>query len=154
VDVDPPTSRKEVRSVTVVAANGEMMAGDTECIHDEIVKSTHRKVHVVRDTLVGYAWDMDSGIEFLGWCKRGRGSRGKPRDLSIEFTGLILDESGIYEYKSPLVPIRIEGEFWAIGSGAQAALGAMRMGADPAEAVEIACEIDPYCGGPITVERL
>ena len=140
--------------MTVIAANREMMVGDTECIHDEIVVSTHRKVHVVRDMLVGYAWDMDSGIEFLEWCKRGKGMRGKPRDLSVEFTGLILDGSGIYEYKSPLVPIRIDGEFWAIGSGAQAALGAMRMGADPVEAVEIACAIDPYCGGPIIVECL
>jgi ATP-dependent protease HslVU (ClpYQ) peptidase subunit len=97
---------------------------------------------------------IDRGMEFLGWIKWGMGSRGKPGGLSDEFTGLLLDENGLYEYESPLVPIRIEGEFWAIGSGAQAALGAMRMGANPAEAVKIACAIDPFCGEPITVERL
>jgi len=140
--------------VTVIVANKETMVGDTECIHDDKVVGTHCKVHVVRDMLVGYAGCMDSGIEFLEWCKRGKGSRGKPRDLTEEFTGLILDESGLYEYKGFLIPIRIEGDFWAIGTGAPAALGAMHMGADPAEAVKIACEIDPYCGGPITVERL
>jgi len=140
--------------MTVIAVNNEMMVGDTLIVHQDRLVSTHCKVHVVREMLVGYAGDMDSGIEFLEWCKRGRGSRGKPRDLSEEFTGLVLDESGIYEYTSPLVPIRIEGDFWAIGSGAQAALGAMRMGADPAEAVKIACAIDPFCGEPITVKRL
>ncbi len=140
--------------MTVIAANREMMAGDTRSTHDEIVVGTHRKVHVVRDMLVGYAGCMDSGIMFLGWCKRGMGSRGKPGDLTPEFTGLILDESGLYEYKGFLVPILIERDFWAIGSGAQAALGAMRMGADPAEAVEIACAIDLHSAGPITVERL
>ena len=140
--------------MTVIASNREMMVGDTECIHDERIVSTHRKVHVVRDMLVGYAGCMDSGIEFLEWCKRGMGSRGKPRDLAQEFTGLILDESGLYEYKFPLVPIQVEGEVWAIGSGAQGALGAMYMGADPEKAVQIACAIDPYCGGPITVEKL
>src|SRR5215211_2009708 len=65
---------KEVRPVTVIAANREMMVGDTQCIHDDTRVSTHRKVHVVRDILVGYAGCMDSGIEFLGWCKRGMGS--------------------------------------------------------------------------------
>jgi hypothetical protein len=140
--------------VTVIAANREMMVGDTQCIHDDRVVSTHHKVHVVRDMLVGYAGCMDSGIQFLEWTKRGKGSRGKPRDLSFEFTGLILDESGLYEYKSPLVPMRVEGDVWAIGSGAQAAFGAMFMGADPEEAVRIAIRIDPYCGGPINVERL
>lgn len=113
--------------MTVIAANREMMAGDTQCIHDDRVVSTHRKVHIVRDMVVGYAWDVDSGIEFLGWCKRGMGSRGKPGGLSEEFTGLLLDETGIYEYKGPLVPIRIEGDVWTIGSGAQVALGAINL---------------------------
>jgi hypothetical protein len=140
--------------VTVIAANRDMMAGDTQCVHEDRLVSTHRKVHVVRDMIVGYATCVDSGIEFLGWVKRGKGSKGKPGGLSEEFTGLLLDESGIYEYRYQLVPMRIEGDCWAIGSGAQAALGAMFMGADPEEAVKIACAIDPYCGVPITVERL
>src|SRR3712207_4523317 len=124
-----------------------MMAGDTQCIHEDRLVSTHQKVHVVRDMIVGYATCVASGIEFLGWVERGKGSRGKPGGLSEEFTGLLLDESGIYEYRYQLVPMRIEGDCWAIGSGAQAAMGAMLMGADPEEAVQVACAIDPYCGG-------
>jgi len=38
--------------------------------------------------------------------------------------------------------------------GARAALGTLFIGADPEEAVQNACAIDSYCGGPITVERL
>jgi hypothetical protein len=56
-------------------------------------------------------------------------------------SGLLLDENGLYEYESPLVPMRIEGDCSAIGSGVQTALGAMLMGADPGEAVRIACAI-------------
>ena len=67
---------------------------------------------------------------------------------------LLLDENGLYEHESPLVPMRIEGDCSAIGTGAQAALGAMLMGADPEEAAQVACAIDPYCSGPITVEEL
>ena len=35
--------------------------------------------------------DTRSGVRFLGWVKRGMGSRGKPNDLHDEFVGLILD---------------------------------------------------------------
>ena len=69
-------------------------------------------------------------------------------------SGLLLDENGMYEYKSPLVPMRIEGDCWTIGTGAQAALGAMYMGANLREAAEVACAIDSWCSGPIMVEAL
>jgi hypothetical protein len=72
----------------------------------------------------------------LGWVKRVIGARGRPGGLSDEFTGFLLDENR------------------AIGRGAQAALGAMYMGATPEEAAQVACAVDPYCSGPITVERL
>ena len=140
--------------MTIIAANREVMVGEMRIVHDENVVGKHLKVHLVKDRIVGYAGCMDSGIMFLGWCKRGMNSRSKPRDLDENFTGLILDESGLYEYKSFLVPIRIDQDFWAIGSGAQAALGAMHMGASPEEAVKIACEIAPDCGGPVVVESL
>jgi ATP-dependent protease HslVU (ClpYQ) peptidase subunit len=153
MDANPSNSMKDGR-LTVIAGNREMVAGDTLVVHDDRTVSTHRKVHVVRDMIVGYAGCLDSGVRFLGWVKRGMGSRGKPNDLSDQFTGLILDEDGIYEYRFQLVSICVEGDCWAIGSGAQAALGAMFMGADPEEAAEVACAIDPFCGGPVTVERL
>src|SRR3974390_2023022 len=39
---------------------------------------------------------------------------------------------------------KIKDTFYAVGSGAKAALGAMHMGADAYRAVQVACEIDPY----------
>lgn len=140
--------------MTVIVADRKTMSGDTMCVHRGMVVGVHRKVHVVRDMVVGYAGDGDSCVAFLEWCKRGMSSRGKPRDLSSEFTGLVLDESGLYEYTYFLIPMRIEKDFWAIGSGAQAAMGAMHMGATPWEAVEIACAVAPDCAEPITVEDL
>ena len=140
--------------MTVIVADRKTMSGDSMSVHRGTIVGTHRKVHPVRDMVVGYAGDADSGLAFLDWCRRGMSSRGKPRDLSDEFTGLVLDGSGLYEYTYLLVPMRIEGSFWAIGAGAQAALGAMRMGATPKKAVEIACAVAPYCAGPVTVEEL
>ena len=100
--------------------------------------------------MIGYAWSVDCGMEFSGWVKRVVESRGKRGDLSDEFTGLLLDENGLCENESALVTTHIEGDCWAIGSGAQAALGAIPMGADPEEAVQFACAIVSYCSGPTT----
>lgn len=41
------------------------------------------------------------------------------------------------------------GDYFAIGSGASYAMGAMKAGVDPVFAVEIACEEDPNTDGPI-----
>lgn len=140
--------------MTTIAANLESRAADSMTIHDLQMMGTHRKVHVVGDKIVGYSGCMDSGILFLGWVERGMNKRGLPRDLSEEFTGMILDRSGLWEYKGFMVPMRIEGGIWATGSGALAAMGAMRMGADPKRAVEISAELDPFTGGPVVVEPL
>ena len=46
------------------------------------------------------------------------------------------------------------GPFFAVGSGASAALGAMYAGATAEEAVRIAAKVDPYTGSDIRVERV
>lgn len=43
---------------------------------------------------------------------------------------------------------------WAIGSGANFALGAMRAGANALEAVKIAAQCDPYTGGKIRTYKV
>jgi ATP-dependent protease HslVU (ClpYQ) peptidase subunit len=45
----------------------------------------------------------------------------------------------------------LEAPFFAIGSGEQYALGALEMGADAVKAVEVACKLDVWSGGPLTV---
>ena len=45
-------------------------------------------------------------------------------------------------------------EFFAIGSGAEAALGALYMGATAIEAVEAACNVNIFCGLPVEHIRL
>lgn len=49
-------------------------------------------------------------------------------------------------------PVPVAGfDYWAAGSGGSAALGALHAGVGAAKAVEIACKIDLYSGGPVTV---
>jgi ATP-dependent protease HslVU (ClpYQ) peptidase subunit len=45
--------------------------------------------------------------------------------------------------------VKLRETFWAIGSGEQAAMVAMHMGATAKEAVEMAKRVDPYTGGRV-----
>ena len=53
--------------MTIIAVNRESVAGDTLVVHDDRTVSTHKKVHAVREMIVGYAGCLDSGVRFLGW---------------------------------------------------------------------------------------
>jgi len=71
---------------------------------------------------------------------------------------LYLCEEGVYcmqADKDHMAGIyKLEGDFFAEGSGVEAALAAMHMGADAELAAMIACEVCHDCYGPIQVENL
>jgi 20S proteasome alpha/beta subunit len=57
----------------------------------------------------------------------------------------VIDEAGWWPF---------EGAFHAIGSGADAALAALHMGASAEQAVEVAIKVDQGSGPPIGVLRV
>lgn len=79
-----------------------------------------------------------------------KGDKPDLRALMIAPNGsLFLFEDSIW----PSGPINA-GEFYAIGSGSDYAMGAMAMGASAVEAVRVAIQFDPNCGGePHTLDR-
>lgn len=82
--------------------------------------------------------------------------------LSQEIQALLVYPSGIvarlvvsYDSNSwRAETVVLEDTFYAIGSGADFAYGAMESGASPKRAVEIACKRDTGCGLPVQVESL
>ena len=102
------------------------------------------------EAIVGLAGETYSGLIFLDWLKADNADG--PENLLIgdaDFTGLVLTKRGLYEYDKWCRGERVLDRFYAIGSGAKAALGAMHMGADARQAVAVAARVDPYTGGPI-----
>ena len=49
---------------------------------------------------------------------------------------------------------QVDSKFFAVGSGARFAIPAMMAGASALKAVKIACSLDPFSGGKITVLRI
>lgn len=100
--------------------------------------------------IVGLAGESASGLVFLDWYQSG--DKETPEKLitgEADFTALVLNRSGLFEFDKWCRGEKILGRFYAVGSGAKAALGALHMGANARTAVRIACKVDPYSAGPI-----
>ena len=109
------------------------------------------KVYRVGDELVGWAGQYSEGPRWIDWYATGQ--RGKMPSIG-NISVLILGPDGLRIFEPGGLSTPIERGWLAVGSGASAAMGAFRAGADPKKAVEIACEIDSGSGGAVVVHKL
>jgi hypothetical protein len=68
-----------------------------------------------------------------------------------DFTAVVLNtaDKAVWIYDEWGIPQRITAPYYAVGSGAKVAYGAMHHGASATEAVLAACEHDPYTSFPV-----
>jgi len=105
--------------------------------------------------IVGLAGGAFDGLAFLDWLvTKQREPPQRLIDGDADFSALVLNAHGLFEYDKWCRPERVLEKFYAVGSGAKAALGAMHMGASARRAVAVACRIDPYTAPPIVTMRL
>jgi hypothetical protein len=110
------------------------------------------KVYRAGDALIGGAGEAASVRQFVTWYADGQ-RLPRPK-IADNFCALVLSKEGLSYWASNLVPEPIERGFHAIGSGGNAALGAMLAGANAKRAVEIACEVDTSSGGEVVLHKL
>lgn len=136
------------------------MAGDGQRNHcGTITNRKARKVRCLNDgTLVGTSGDVGFGDAVVNWIEEGGVDNAAIAAPKLEMDGgfacLILRPSGeLLLMGQDCRPCAIETPY-AVGSGMDLAIGAMRAGATPKQAVEIACEYDEHSGGEIAVFTL
>lgn len=116
-----------------------------------------RKVHRLPDSsLVGItSAKLGEPNRFLEWLRAGA-DRGAWQGEAPDLRALLVKPDGTLWLAdcSLVFSGPITAEFYAIGSGADFALGAMAIGADAERAVEAAISLDPHSGGPIHVDQL
>lgn len=118
----------------------------------KLFRKTIKSGRKTRTVILATAGESSPGMVFVDWY----GTGGARPDLlkDTDFTCLVLEPDGLYEVDSLCRPERILAPFYAIGSGAKAALAAMHCGKSAREAVAIAAKLDPYTGGRIVSMRL
>lgn len=144
--------------MTTIVANMHAMAADTRVTwtdydNERVNAAYGEKLERIGDEIIGTSGDYAAGVRFLEWVRAGRPAK-RPR-LIKDFRALVLNSKGIFliDGTDP-TPMPVGPTFYAIGSGAPYALGALEMGADLERAVDIAKMYDVYSGGKVTTLSL
>lgn len=135
---------------TIAFKNGVLAADSMACIGNR--KSTTKKIHIVDGKFViagaGALADIMRVVEYvhengLSECTRLFDIEAFPSAIAIDIN------SGTPYRLERGVWLAITDEYYAVGSGADFALGAMAMGADAVAAVQHAAALDIYTAGPV-----
>lgn len=134
--------------MTTIAAKFSTLeiAADSQVSGDDI-KYFVEKLRRGKESIYGAAGDWKDILGAFSMLENPQPGDLLDEDCDIEMLELRTD--GIWVYESTLIPARIKNDFYAIGTGAGYAIGAMHLGKSPKEAIEIAALYDPLTGGPI-----
>ena len=141
--------------MTTVAVRNGIMAADTQGVY-EGTKMIMHKIFRVKNELIGVCGGYDNAVDFVTLYKKGKRKEiNGDKDKGEDFDYLLLNKSGLYLATGFYGPqIKIHERFWAIGTGKDAALTAMRMGATAKEAVKMAHLCDIYTGPQVQERKL
>lgn len=145
--------------MSTIAANRSEIVADSQVTSDSgvIVGRSAKKIKRLGpgdSDLVACMGREDNCIAFEKWYADGQNPDEKP-DLDEYFCALVLTAGRrLFKYFDCCTPVEVIEENVVIGAGDQLAMGAMAAGATPKEAVEIACRLNAYTGGPVLVKRL
>lgn len=95
-----------------------------------------------------------AGMKFVEWWVDPKKEQPKIQFEEELFTICVFTPDGAFYADDHCVLVPFQKGPYAIGSGADVAIGAMSMGASPAKAVRIACRWNAFCGLPIQTMRL
>ena len=98
--------------------------------------------------------DLSMGIRLMDWYRNGAKKEEWPANLNSDgscYARLIVgSENGCSHYETSPYGIQVEDKYAAYGSGMDAALGALYMGANAKQAVEAAIYSMECCGRGVT----
>ena len=138
--------------MTTVIATRSAMAADSKVTTGDISYGAV-KIFRIRKDIVGAAGDSIPIDRFVKWYRGGKKGAVEFKD-GESFSALALTTEGLVHYEDSIVGELMKDDYFAVGTGAMAALVAMDMGADIVQAVEAAIRRDGNSGGPIDVITL
>lgn len=136
--------------MTIITFRNGVLAADTQVSAHGSRVDLLRKIKRVNQWLIGGAGDVGTIVPVELWIRDGAQFE-KPIDFGKIEDGaaILVDPDGVAYHVGTASPyvLKSEAQFMAIGSGSDAALAAMLLGATATRAVDIAKRIDLYCGG-------
>ena len=142
--------------MTVIAWDGKTLAADKMACSAGY-GYTVTKVHRLRDGgIAAFAGDGDGAMALLAWLNAAQNPAAYPEAQKDNDTSalVIRPDGSVWSYGKTPYPQRIECERYAMGHGRDFALAAMHCGKSAREAVDLACQLDVYCGNGVDTLEL
>lgn len=131
--------------MTTVVATKQAIFADTLCAYT--VPFRFSKVAKIKDAIFAGAGDDFLNIHLFYEWQRGKQ---KPKYAAdADFDIIEVNPRGLFLWDQKLIPIQLNEPFYAIGTGAAYAMGALAAGATPEQAVLIAANFDTNTRGPV-----
>lgn len=140
--------------MTVIAVRGRTMAADKKSTYFGTGVTTTKIRKTADGCLLGCAGEGGMCRELVAWWRDGAAKDSYPDRNQKSLMLVLFSDGKIFLYDGSPEPIVIEDEFFAIGSGKDAALAAMHLGHGAHRAVEVACQVEDGCGRGIDVLSL
>ena len=135
--------------MTVIAVRDGWLAADTQGAFGQ--QPYHcTKIYRTKAGIVGMAGSSAACLAFVEYFNGGE----VPIEHLSDSAALLLSPQGIFLYDDSTRGEIVNEPFFAIGSGAPVALGAMHMGATARQAARAACRWNNDCGLPVVALRL
>lgn len=143
--------------MTIIVWDRKTLAADKQATSGGLRRMV-TKIRNINGMLCGVSGDWDRAQMMFEWVSDGMQVSKWPefQKTGDDWVGLLVIKSGgaTYKYERAPVPMLVEDDFFAMGSGRDYAYGAMSMGADAVEAVRVTSLYDVGCGMGIDTLRL
>lgn len=136
--------------MTVIAWDGQTLAADKRAVSGGGIARTVTKITRHDDALLAITGDWDVGAEMRAWWMAGADPKAFPPQAREDKASLIvIQRQQISHYASGPIPMVIESQRCAWGSGRDYAEAAMYLGHSAAKGVEVACQFQTDCGNGV-----
>lgn len=140
--------------MSIIVWDGKTLAADRQWTAGNLIRTT-TKIWRHGDILMGGAgtfWHMEA---LRNWVTNGmipaKFPELKIKDDTVPSFWLINRSGMVAKLEDSPYPLTCLDPFFAEGSGRDFAYGALAMGADARQAVEVACRYDYGCGGGVDI---
>jgi hypothetical protein len=135
--------------MSVIAWDGKTLAADCQGTNQGLRRRVSKIERLEDGTVLGWVGSEDTGGAQLRWYKAGADINAWPASQTKEDWSVLVvvrPDRTVTMYEQYNVPLPVLEPFWAWGSGRDFAIGALAMGADAREAVEVAIQFNIDCG--------
>lgn len=143
--------------MTVIAFDGKTLAADRQSTSNGHTSTCRKILRCADGSLIAAAGHATHAMQLLRWACEGFVEAQFPVWADKEnYADLwrVLPDGKILCYENGPEPLRYLDATFVAGHGRGYAAGAMAMGATAERAVEVACQLDAFCGGGVDTLEL